>query len=526
RATAQGRLEEALKFLESLRAASPADSTVLTAIGGAYAGLGRHDQAAGVWRSLRDLTGNPKFLSKYADALYESGRHQKALLEYRELFTYGVAGPEQLRRLAELEQNQGSWDQAERILLKLLRTGGTAKDREKLSELLRKMGDLAVQRGNAAEAAQIAQRLLDLRENDPASFVLMGRSKLLQGKFPEAVESFSRAISLAPGDARPLVGLAAAELRRQRPVAAVEYARMAIARDPSLPEAYSILGQAYQRQGKVSEAYAALKSALQNSQNRAGAHIRMGDLFLQHAKYNVALEQFRRAIEIDPRNARARERYAFTLYRLGFSENAMKELLKAIEIDPEGAGSEATALLADIFVAHDEPDRARDLLESVAAKRQAPPGVLIRLGEMYRQNREFSKAVQFFKDALLASEDPRDKYDALNALGMALGDLGDNAAAEKTFREAIGVAPNRPDAFLNLGLVYQDRKEFVPAVDLTRKAIEAAPDRPEGYKLLGLIYYQAGWEEESLSAFRESLKRNPDQPEIAGLVQRIEEPAD
>ncbi|MBI4179059.1 tetratricopeptide repeat protein, partial [bacterium] len=122
RATAQGRREEALKFLESLRAASPADSAVLTAIGGAYAGLGRHDQAAGVWRSLRDLTGDPKFLSKYADALYESGQHQKALLEYRELFTYGVADPEQLRRLAALEQNQGSWDQAVRILLTLLRT--------------------------------------------------------------------------------------------------------------------------------------------------------------------------------------------------------------------------------------------------------------------------------------------------------------------------------------------------------------------------------------------------------------------
>ena len=108
------------------------------------------------------------------------------------------------------------------------------------------------------------------------------------------------------------------------------------------------------------------------------------------------------------------------------------------------------------------------------------------------------------------------------ALGLALSALGEQDAAEKTFKEAARLGPQRAPAFLNLSLMYRSRQNFAEAVEHARKAIVASPKHPEGYKLLGLIYYEAGQEQESLSAFRESLRLLPDQPDILSLVRNIE----
>lgn len=523
RAVDLGRREDAVKSLEALRTASPADSAVLDALGSAYVSVKRHVEAARVWKILLDRTAAVKYSGRYADALYESGQFSLALSEYRTVRAAGLATAAQLRRLAELEQGQGNWSEAEEIMMSLLRMGGTDKDRSELSELLRRLGGRAVRQGNVVDAARTAERLLALNPNDPAAFLLMGRAKVLEGKTQAALESFSRARSLAPNDPRAILGLAEVEFRQNRHVAAIDYARKALTIDPSLPEAHTLIGLAYQKTGDVKSAYESFKNAILNSKNRAIAHVRMGDLFLQHGKYNVALEQYRQALTADPKNAAAHLRNAVALHKLGFSESAMKELLTVMELDPAGAGAEAKVLLSEIFAAHGDVDRARELLESAAVTSPAAsPTVLFRLGEISRRNGEHEKSVRLFRDALLRSADPAFRYEVLNALGLSLAALGEGDAAEKTLKEASLLDPRRPDAFLNLSLLHRGRKNFLAAVDAARKAIGANPNNPEGYKLMGLIYYESGWQKESLAAFRESLRLRPDQPEIANLVQSIE----
>lgn len=525
RAAEQGRRDESIRSLEALRTASPADTNVLDALGNAYVATGRHADAVQVWRALADRTASPKYISRHADALYESGRYKSALQDYRSLNLSGDASAPQLRRLAELEQSDGNWTTAEDIILRLLRMGGTDKDRKALAELLRRMGTRSVRQGNVAEASRTAERLLALNEHDPAAFLLMGRAKLLEGNTTAAAESFSRAASLSPGDARAILGLAEVEFRQKRAVAAIDYARKALAIDTANPEAHTLMGLAYQQQGDARNAYESFKQALLYSKNRAAAHVRMGDLFLHHAKYNVALEQYRQALAIDPRNAFARLRNAAALNKLGFTETAMKELLMAMELDPAGAGAEARVQLSEIFASHGDVNQAQKILESAASTAlPASPRVLFKLGEIARQNGEFERSVKLFRDALAKSGEAVFRYDVLNALGLALSSLDEEGAAEKVFREAHLLQPRRPDAFLNLSLLYRGQKKFLEAVDHARKAIGAKPDSPEGYKLLGLIYYEAGWGKESLSAFRESLRLRPDQPDIVNLVRRIEAP--
>lgn len=517
-----GRVDDSIRALEALRLASPEDSAVLDALGRSYMAARRFGDASQAWQKLADRTGSLRHISQYADALYEAGRFQTALREYRTLYSSGVSTITQMRRLADLEQGQGNWAAAEEIILKLLRVSGTEKDREALADVLRRMGERAVRQGSAYDAARSAERLMALRENDVTAFLLMGRAKLLEGRTVAAMESFSRARDLAPRDPRPALGLAEVELRAGRVVAAIDYAQRAIQLDPAFPEAYSVLGAAYQKQGEVKKAYDALKNAIVHSKNRVTAHVRMGDLFLQYGKYNVALQEYRRALAVDPKNAVAHLRHAVALHKLGFSENAMKELMQAMDLDPAGAGAEASVLLSEIFIEHGDLARARELLESASRRPSSPPAVVFRLGELARRNGEYARSVQLFKDALVASSDRAFTYDVLNALGLSLSALNDENSAEKTFMEATRLVPERSEAFLNLALLYRSRKNFVAAVNHASKAISASRNNPDGYKLLGLIYYEAGWQKESLSAFRESLKLSPDQPDIVNLVRGIE----
>lgn len=517
------RPADALKHLEALRSASPADSGVLEALGRAYLALGRASQAADVLQRAAAADASGRIIDVYADALYESGRHKSALREYRKLYSGGRASPTHLRRLAELEQKHGNWPAAEEIGVMLLRLGGSDKDRAALSDVFRRMGDDAIRKGQAKEAMRIAERLLSLNENDANAFLLMGRAKVLSGAMSSAAESYSRALALSPKDPKAFLGLAEVELRQGRPVVTIDYARKAIAIDPTLPEAYTLMGLAYQKQGDVRQAYDALKQSLQHSKNRAAAHIRMGDLFLENKKYNVALGQYREALAADPKNPRAHLRNAVALSKLGFSENAMKELLTVIELDPEGEGSEARVLLSEIFISKGESGRARDLMSPVAAG-STSPSVLLRLGEMARRGGDPARGIQILRDALARSESAEMKYEILNSLGLTLEDAGDLPAAEATFKEAARLMPNRPSAFLNLALHFRKQKNFPSAAEYAKKSIVASSRNPEGYKLLGLIYFEAGMEKESLTAFRESLRLKPDQPEILNIVRSVEAP--
>lgn len=523
RATDLGRRDDAIQSLEALRTASTGDSGVLEALASAYAATGRHAEAAEMWRRLTERTGSIKYTARYADALYESGQFNLALNEYRALRAFGAALPPHLRRLAELEQSQGNWAAAEEIILGLLRTGGTERDREDMANLLRRTGGRAIAQGDAPTASRTAERLLALNENDPSAFLLMGHAKLLEGKIPAASESFSRAAALAPTDPRAVLGLAEVEFRQNRPVAAIDYARKALAIDSAIPEAYSLIGIAYQRKGDVKSAYESFKNAIVYSKNRSTAYVRMGDLFLQHAKYNVALEQYRQALAVDPKNAQAHLRNAAALNKLGFTESAMKELLTTMELDPGGAGTDAKVLLSEIFASHGDATKAQELLESAATTSpSSSPSVLFRLGELARRNGDYQKSVRYFRDALAGSGDLAFQYDVMNALGLSLLSLDQKEAAEKMFKEAAQRDPGRPAAYLNLSLLYRGQKNFLAAVDSVRKAIAANPKSPDGYKLLGLIYYESGWEKESLAAFRESLRLRPDQPEIVNIVKSIE----
>jgi Flp pilus assembly protein TadD len=113
--------------------------------------------------------------------------------------------------------------------------------------------------------------------------------------------------------------------------------------------------------------------------------------------------------------------------------------------------------------------------------------------------------------------------DALNALGVALYNLGRYQEAEQRYREAIDLDPEYADALVNLAALLQTDPDA--AEPLLRRALKVNPKYRGARAKLGLILLSSGREHEAKVAFRKALKISPiDHVALLGLahIARVE----
>jgi len=115
------------------------------------------------------------------------------------------------------------------------------------------------------------------------------------------------------------------------------------------------------------------------------------------------------------------------------------------------------------------------------------------------------------------------RADALNALGVALYNLGRYQEAEQRYREAIDFDPENPDALFNLASLLQTNP--VAAEPLLRRTLKINPKYRGARAMLGLVLLSSGKEHEARVAFRKALKNYPgDHVALLGLahIARVE----
>jgi tetratricopeptide (TPR) repeat protein len=104
----------------------------------------------------------------------------------------------------------------------------------------------------------------------------------------------------------------------------------------------------------------------------------------------------------------------------------------------------------------------------------APKNALLRvkLGELYRDHREPTKAIALMRAAVTLDPEPAEYW---NALGMVLGGSDELADAEAAFREAVRRDPRDAQYAYNLGLALLRQGKRDAAALLFRKALELRP---------------------------------------------------
>lgn len=116
------------------------------------------------------------------------------------------------------------------------------------------------------------------------------------------------------------------------------------------------------------------------------------------------------------------------------------------------------------------------------------PITLTNLGLVYAKRKEYLKAEQYFREAMLHKPDYTDPH--LN-MGSLLMDLGRLKEAEWQLRAAVALSPLIPSCHNKLGTLYLKEGRLPEAGEQFSQSVRAAPNF-EAYDGLGDIYLQQG----------------------------------
>lgn len=100
--------------------------------------------------------------------------------------------------------------------------------------------------------------------------------------------------------------------------------------------------------------------------------------------------------------------------------------------------------------------------------------------------------------------------DAYYYLGLVMDKTGDKAAAEKNYKEAIGLQPDLQEAAENLTAIYIENKKFEEAIGIAKKALEKNSKNAEMQLNLAVAMAGKGGDQEGArKAFDDALKLAP-----------------
>ncbi len=239
-------------------------------------------------------------------------------------------------------------------------------------------------------------------------------------RFARAAESYEAYLRLDDQSPRVLYKLALARIRLGQPAAALDPLRQALTLDDRLAEAAYLLGVCERTLGRPSEAAAALEWAVRLSPDMIAAREELADLYGVARRDTDALAQLEALAALEPRRADRRIAIGLSHARAGRRDLAVLTLREVAGDEPENPAVFVAIARVWLDVAESGGDRItlRKAFEALeAAARRATPST-----------------------------------EALTLLGRAHLLAGDNAAAERSFRQATSRLPVEPAALLHLSL--------------------------------------------------------------------------
>ena len=143
--------------------------------------------------------------------------------------------------------------------------------------------------------------------------------------------------------------------------------------------------------------------------------------------------------------------------------------------------------------------------KAVAADAQYKRGYY-NMGFVYAATGETEKAIESYK--IVLEIDP-DFVDAYNNLGNLYKKTGRREEALTCYQRAIERSPGDADLYHNLGNFYFENNEFQKALAAYLKAAQINPSHIGAYNNLGMAYQKMGRQDEALSAYEKVLAIDP-----------------
>ena len=435
--------------------------------------------------------------------------------------------------------------------------------------------------GLTLDASQTLAKFDQLSANDASLFSSIGLALVRQGEINKAKQILARSKQLktAEKDSENLarMGLLKLSLNDVSGIVNLESALAQITQDNKSEALQAPIKQtlatAYLSTGQLDKALALAKRWKQENPKDGYAYLLSGLVYLEQKDKARAKAEFEQLIALEPNNSKAKMALltvsdynnaqaksalkailasdpsyvpAFEqLYALAKKENnsqSVKQLITQIKSAITGNKDNIALqlLLAQIYLAEQQPSLAINLLETLKAQQDSPAPFWQLLGKAYVQNKSYAKAKTLYQEWLakqannkmavfgsivyLDSEGDYKKALALaekylqeqnNDVQIALLRVhllimnNDFAGAKQAYEKLPQAVKNHPFARGLLGQLQLHDKNYIAALDNLKIAYQAIPNSRHT-RLIAASYYLLGKKAQGRAFLAQHLKQHPD----------------
>lgn len=207
------------------------------------------------------------------------------------------------------------------------------------------------------------------------------------------------------------------------------------------------LGKVLEVQKRFEEAASAYRKILRVQPDNIETRLRLGIARYQQNAFDEAIEVFQDVLRREPDNATAALSLGVALNTTGRYDESVVVLRRLSARDPDQI--EAYHALGDSLIALHRPDEAVRVCESVLSRNPNDVSATILMGQAECERGDFSAAERYFRRAALIEPQRHEADMNLGVLFQRLGRIDEGLVCGK---KAVDLAPREPLAHLNYGM--------------------------------------------------------------------------
>ncbi len=377
---------------------------------------------------------------------------------------------------------------------------------------------LALERGDKAEALDYADRAARAAPNDPQIWLLLGYTARLNGRYGRAIDGYMHALKLRPGMVDGLSGLAQTYSLAGRTGEAERLLRQVISTNPGRTDDLLALGSLYSKTGQYPEAADMLGRA-ERQQPNANAELLLASVYGHLHQPDQAARYLHLAVQRAPNNPDVLRALAGYYREAGEPAKAVAALESIHNPQPD--------VLAELAYTYGLAGRLGDAARVYAQAANASPRDL-GLQVSAAQAQVSAGSVPQAEPFLTRAERLNPNFYRLFAVRAEIAQLGDNdSEAARQYSAALAHLPPDPvegrlyPIQLNLNLValygnLGEPKEAQAQLAAAQKGIaaldEQGPDRAAFLRLRALVKLNAGDPGGALADIESSIALHPGDP--------------
>ncbi len=192
----------------------------------------------------------------------------------------------------------------------------------------------------------------------------------------------------------------------------------------------------------------------------------------------------------------------------GLHDEAIYWYQKAIYRDP--INEEGHLQLARILEERGEYDRALELYRKLLALKPNNAEVHCSIGNVFYMNNQFEETLQHYRAAMQLSSDNQWKALLAQSISRIYQDhLPNREAAMAALEMAIELNPDDVDNYVQLGVLYFEAGYYGNAEVLYEQALRKSPRNPQLYSSLGYLKWMGGEIPEAVALYEKAIELDP-----------------